>query len=62
MGELRASFSPCGRRWREAPDEGSVSAETDPSSGYISLRSISPPSPTRGEGKEDTYAAAFGKR
>src|SRR4029453_11416011 len=26
-----SSFSPCGRRWREAPDEGSASAETDPS-------------------------------
>src|SRR6267378_4653718 len=23
-------FSPCGRRWREAPDEGSLSVETDP--------------------------------
>ena len=25
-----AEFSPCGRRWREAPDEGSLSAETTP--------------------------------
>src|SRR5258708_28015928 len=24
-------FSPCGRRWREAPDEGSLSAERNPS-------------------------------
>ena len=23
FGDLRGSFSPCGRRWREAPDEGS---------------------------------------
>ena len=30
------SFSPCGRRWREAPDEGSVSAETDPSPVFAS--------------------------
>src|SRR5712675_497095 len=36
---------------RSAPDNGSLSAETDPSPGFISLRSIAPPSPTRGEGK-----------
>ena len=44
-------FSPCGRRWREAPDEGSLSAETDPSSVSLPLRVSDPPSPTRGEGK-----------
>ena len=38
MPWLPLPFSPCGRRWRVAPDEGSVSAET------------TPPSPTRGEG------------
>jgi hypothetical protein len=37
-------------RMQSAPDEGSVAAERDPSPGFISLRSISPPSPTRGEG------------
>src|SRR5882757_6887627 len=33
-----------------APDERSLFADRDPSPGFISLRSISPPSPTRGEG------------
>ena len=46
------SFSPCGRRWREAPDEGSLSAEADPSPVSNELRSFDPPSPTRGEGKK----------
>jgi len=48
-----ASFSPCGRRClREAKaDEGSLSAEADPSPVSNSLRSFEPPSPTRGEGK-----------
>ena len=35
---------------RCATDEAFVSAEANPSPGFISLRSISPPSPTRGEG------------
>src|SRR5207248_2439992 len=34
--------SPCGRRWREAPDEGSLSAATDPSSAFASLRHLLP--------------------
>src|ERR1700737_5631378 len=44
-------LAPCGRGWlREAkPGERSLSADADPSSGSISPRSISPPSPTRGE-------------
>src|SRR5688572_5470023 len=46
-----SSFSPCGRRWRAAPDEGSLSAETNPSSVSLPLRASDPPSPTRGEGK-----------
>src|SRR5258708_29921101 len=37
---------------RSAPDEGSLSAETDPSPVSIALRAIDPPSPTRGEGEE----------
>ena len=51
-----SSFSPCGRRClREAKaDEGSLSAETDPSPVSNSLRSFEPPSPARGEGKEAT--------
>jgi hypothetical protein len=32
-------------------DEGSLSAETDPSPVSNELRSFDPPSPTRGEGK-----------
>ena len=36
---------------QSVPDEGSLSAEANPSPGSISLRSISPPSPTRGEGE-----------
>ena len=59
MRHKRCPFSPCGRRWREAPDEGYVSAnanarfslaETYPSPVSIVLRTIDPPSPTRGEG------------
>ena len=48
-----SSFSPCGRRClREArADEGSLSAETDPSPVANSRGSFAPPSPTRGEGK-----------
>ena len=55
-----SSFSPCGRRWREAPDEGSPSADDDqpltrprrcasrhPSESLVSA-------PTRGEGKAIT--------
>src|SRR5262245_45452305 len=38
------------------PDEESLSPRGDPSPGFISLRSISPPSPTRGEGT--SYAIA----
>ena len=51
------SFSPCGRRWREAPDQGSLSARTvcacgeNPSPVSNELRSFDPPSPTRGEGR-----------
>jgi hypothetical protein len=51
----RSSFSPCGRRWREAPDEGlsprrqTPHAETDPSSVSPPLRGVDPPSPTQGE-------------
>src|SRR4029453_13207351 len=61
-----SSFFPCGRRWREAPDEGYLTADTDPSSVSLPLRGHSrcktsayffkprrppmPPSPTRGEG------------
>src|SRR4051812_30255757 len=52
-------FSPCGRRWREAPDEGFSQragvAETDPSSVSLPLRVSDPPSPTRGEGKSDVH-------
>src|SRR3954453_4100495 len=50
-------FSPCGRRWREAPDEGFLQraglAETNPSSAFASLRHLLPqgekgrPSPRR---------------
>src|SRR6185369_3444963 len=49
--------SPCGRRWREAPDEGfspqmqTPHAETDPSSVSPPLRGVDPPSPARGEGE-----------
>ena len=46
-------FSPCGRRWREAPDEG-FSATTDSTprrEPLTRLRFAKPPSPTRGEGK-----------
>ena len=51
-----SSFSPCGRRWREAPDEGSLSADTGPGRGNPSpvtnaLRAFVPPFPTRGEGR-----------
>jgi len=44
-------FSPCGRRWRVAPDEGFLTAETDPSSVSLPLRVSDPPSPIRGEEK-----------
>src|SRR6266542_6815936 len=37
-------------RTKSVPDEGSLSAETDPSPVSIALRAIDPPSPTRGEG------------
>src|SRR2546430_869667 len=43
--------------WEKVPsrdakaDEGSLSAETDPSSVSLPLRVSDPPSPTRGEGK-----------
>ena len=40
-----------------APDEGSLSAETYPSPGSPPLRVGDPPSPTRGEGKNN-YAPA----
>jgi hypothetical protein len=56
-----SSFSPCGRRWRETPDEGSppqiqsLHAETDPSSVSPPLRGVDPPSPTRGEGKKSAH-------
>jgi hypothetical protein len=47
---------------RSAPDEGSVSADRDPSPGSPLLRTGDPPSPTRGEGKvpqmERPYAYA----
>src|SRR5260221_404141 len=52
----RSSFSPCGRRWREAPDEGfspqirSPRAETDPSS-------VSPP--LRGDSRCKASASYF---
>jgi hypothetical protein len=36
---------------RSAPDEGFLSAETDPSPVSPTLRVVDPPSPTRGEGK-----------
>jgi hypothetical protein len=35
--------------------EGFVSADRDPSSGAIALRSITPPSPTRGEGRKKHF-------
>src|SRR6266478_1140664 len=58
-------LSPCGRGCPSGPcgrgcpsgaraGEGSLSAETNPSPGSNSLRSFSPPSPTRGEGKKGT--------
>ena len=52
-------FSPCGRRWREAPDEGSLDhggcCETPhPSRSHCAS---DPPSPTRGEGKTQMRAA-----
>src|SRR5690348_14871210 len=57
------SFSPCGRRWREAPDEG-FSPHTlfcargkNPSPVSNELRSFDPPSPTRGEGRRGYVAA-----
>src|ERR1700682_2600484 len=48
------SLSPCGRGCPSGAraGEGSLSAETNPSPGLNSLRSFSPPSPTRGEGKK----------
>src|ERR1700732_4215626 len=61
-GQLRGlPFSPCGRRClREAKaDEGSLSAETDPSPVSNSLRSFEPPSPTRGEGKKARLQRRF---
>src|SRR6187402_581464 len=49
------SFSPCGRRWREAPDEGSFSTcetiRSDRNPSPVSPLRGEPPSPTRGEGK-----------
>src|SRR5512138_3820928 len=58
------TFSPCGRRClREAKaDEGSLTAETDPSSVALSSASAlqsAPPSPTRGE-REEKRGAAMG--
>ena len=48
-------FSPCGRRWRAAPDEGSLYAETTPHPNLESeLRS--PRTPTRGEGARERRA------
>jgi hypothetical protein len=48
-----SSFSPCGRRRREAPDEGSASAETDPSPVSIALARLIHPLP-QGEREEAT--------
>ena len=54
---LLLPFSPCGRRCREAPDEGfspreeSAFAERTPHPSQSRFRAIDPPSPTRGEGK-----------
>src|ERR1700754_1415545 len=39
-------------RTKSAPDEGSLSAETDPSPVTDKLRSFMPPSPPRGGGEE----------
>src|SRR5260370_35055898 len=57
----RGPFSPCGRRWREAPDEGSLSAGDRP---LIRPRRFAsrPPSPIRGEGKSKPRRALFRKR
>src|SRR3954452_13876141 len=52
-----SSFSPCGRRWREAPDEGLsprtqlTTAPADTTS-PVSPLCGEPPSPTRSEGKK----------
>ena len=51
---------------RSAPDEGSLSAETDPSPVSPPLRGADPPSPTRGEGScascDNPYCLAAGLR
>ena len=49
-------FSPCGRRWREAPDEGSH-PRRQPLTRLDRLRR-DPPSPTRGEGKRQCGSAS----
>src|SRR5260221_1101383 len=56
-------FSPCGRRCRSAAkaDEGSLSAETDPSSGSLPLRASDPPAPTRGLLRNPRFVILLGK-
>src|SRR4051812_15372769 len=62
VGPMLLPFSPCGRRWREAPDEGSLSANSserclrgdNPSPGFAFAK---PPSPTGGEGLENRTVA-----
>ena len=60
-----SSFSPCGRRWREAPDEGSLSANIKARGSHaerypspVSVLRDDPPSPTRGEGNTADVALA----
>src|SRR5437879_5682697 len=57
-----SSFSPCGRRWREAPDEGlpqrtqmkEIRARIEP---LTRLCFAKPPSPARGEGAAVSFAS-----
>src|SRR5262249_44946217 len=46
----------------DSPNEGYASAERDPSPGTIALRAIVPPSPTRGEGKGTLTASSRSAR
>jgi hypothetical protein len=49
---VRYSLLPLWEKVARSADEGSLSAETNPSPVTNALRASVPPSPTRGEGKE----------
>ena len=59
IGVVSSSFSPCGRRWREAPDEGSLSAGRRPLNATPHPSSLREAHPLpQGEGEYDLTSAA----